>query len=67
MQKFARKRLRAKEVSAIYGVSQSTVWGYTRKGLLKPIRVTPGTTLFDVDEVEKLFSNSKTDTTNEVA
>ncbi len=60
------KRLRAKEIAELYGISISTVWGYTRKGLLTPIRVTKGTTVFKADEVEKLFSIKK-EAVNEVA
>ncbi len=66
MKALQRERLRAKEIAKIYGVSQSTVWHYTRKGLLTPIRVTSGITVFKTDEVEKLFS-IKEEQRNEVA
>lgn len=50
------KKLRAKKIAELYPVGQSTIWAYAKKGLLTPIRVTPGVTVFDISEVEALFN-----------
>ena len=55
------KRLRAKQIVQLYGVGLSTVWNYAKEGKITPIKVTNRVTVFDVEEVEKLFSgNCKT-------
>lgn len=50
------KKLRAYEVAKIYGVSQSTIWNYAKKGFLSVSRPTPRVTLFDVAECEAFFN-----------
>ncbi|QOP42481.1 helix-turn-helix domain-containing protein [Sulfurimonas sediminis] len=50
---------RAKEIAVYLGVTITTVWNYSSKGLLTPIKLTSNTTVFDIEEVEK-FIESKT-------
>jgi len=52
------KRLRAKQIVELYGIAISTVWNYARDGKLTPIKVTDRVTVFDAQEVEKLFSSN---------
>lgn len=49
------KKLRAKQVSENFGIGLSTVWWYTQQGKLTPIKVSPRVTVFDTEEVLKLF------------
>lgn len=53
------KRLRAKEIAIQNSITITTVWNYSKKGLLTPIRVSPSVTLFDAEEVENLFTGNK--------
>jgi len=54
-----RKKLRAYEVAKIYGVSQSTIWNYTKKGYLKRV------TLFDALECDQFFNGKNAERDNE--
>jgi len=54
------QRLRAKHISNLYGVAISTVWNYAKQGLITPIKVTSGVTVFDRDEIEAFFSGEAT-------
>lgn len=49
------KRLRAKQIAGKFGIGLSTVWWYTQQGKLTPIKVSPRVTVFDTEEVLKLF------------
>jgi len=50
------KRLRAKEIAQQNSVTITTVWNYSKRGLLTPIKISDRVTLFDAKEVEALFS-----------
>ncbi|WP_034964036.1 helix-turn-helix transcriptional regulator [Campylobacter showae] len=60
-----RKKLRAYEVAKIYGVSQSTIWNYTKKGYLKPVKVGERVTLFDALECDQFFNGKNAERDNE--
>lgn len=49
------KRLRAKRIASEFGIGLSTVWLYAKEGKLTPIKVSERVTVFDTDEVIKLF------------
>jgi len=49
------KVYRADAAATVGNVSKSTIWNYSKKGLLTPIHVTKGVTVFSADEVHKLF------------
>lgn len=50
------KRLRPKQISEMFGVSLPTVWRYVRQGKLTRIKPSEKITLFNTQEVLKLFS-----------
>lgn len=50
------KRMRIKQICEENSVGESTVWRYAKQGLLTPIRITKGMTVFDRQEVEAFFS-----------
>lgn len=50
-----KRMLRAKEVASYYGIGLSTVWYYTKQGLIKSIKVSRGVTLFSVKELDEFF------------
>ncbi|MEY3090557.1 MAG: hypothetical protein RL113_873 [Pseudomonadota bacterium] len=49
------KKLRAKKIAEEFGIGLSTVWLYAKEGKLTPIKVSERVTVFDTDEVLKLF------------
>ena len=49
------KKLRAKQVAENFGIGLSTVWLYAKEGKLTPINVSARVTVFDTEEVLKLF------------
>ena len=49
------QRMRAKQIAKEFGIGLSTVWHYSKMGLLTPIRITNGVTVFSRKEVETLF------------
>lgn len=50
------QRMRAKQIALENSIGESTVWNYAKQGLLTPIRITKGMTVFDRQEVEAFFS-----------
>ena len=56
MQPTPSQRMRAKQIALENSIGESTVWRYVQLGLLTPIRITKGMTVFDRQEVEKFFS-----------
>lgn len=50
------KKLRAKQVADEFGIGLSTVWLYAKEGKLTPIKVSSRVTVFDTQEVLKLFN-----------
>ena len=55
------RRMRASQVARENSVHVNTVWNYARRGELTPIKVSRGVTVFDRDEVERLFGKNKTE------
>lgn len=51
-----KKYYRAKEVAQLLGVGLSTVWLYARQGKITPKKLSERVTVFDIDEVNNLFS-----------
>ncbi|MCT7647679.1 helix-turn-helix transcriptional regulator [Aliarcobacter butzleri] len=49
------KKLRAKQVAENFGIGLSTVWLYAKEGKLTAINVSARVTVFDTEEVLKLF------------
>lgn len=49
------QRMRAKQIALEFGIGLSTVWNYAKIGLLTPIKITNGVTVFSRKEVEVLF------------
>ena len=56
MQPTPSQRMRAKQIALENSIGESTVWRYVQQGLLTPIRLTKGMTVFNRDEVEAFFS-----------
>jgi predicted DNA-binding transcriptional regulator AlpA len=52
------QKMRAKQVAHENGIGLSTVWNYAKQGLLTPIKITKGMTVFDRSEVEAFFNGS---------
>ncbi len=52
------KKLRAKLIAEKFGVGLSTVWLYAKEGKLTPIKVSSRVTVFDTNEVLKLFGDA---------
>lgn len=50
------QKMRAKQIAQGNSIGESTVWRYVQLGLLTPIRITKGMTVFDRQEVEAFFS-----------
>ena len=48
---------RAKELSVFLGVSITTIWNYAKEGKLTPKKLSNHATVFDIQEVEKLFDS----------
>jgi prophage regulatory protein len=50
--------LRAKSVAQLLDMSESTVWRLVQQGILpKPIKLTPRTTVWRVDEINTAIEN----------
>lgn len=49
------KYLRAKQVSELLSIGESTVWLYSKQGILKPIRLTKKVTIWKKSDIEKLI------------
>lgn len=54
------QKLRARQIASEFGIGLSTVWHYSKLGLLTPIKITNGLTVFDRKEVEALFNGERT-------
>lgn len=55
------KWVRPKVAAKYGGVSIASIWNYAKQGLLHPIKVTRGVTVFDRDEIEAFFSGSNSE------
>jgi len=53
----SKKYLRAKEVAQYLGIGLSTVWLYAKQGKLTPKKLSQRVTVFDINDVDKLFDN----------
>lgn len=51
--------LRASQASKEFPVSKASLWRFAKIGLLHPVKVTSGTTVFLRAELESLFSGTK--------
>ncbi len=61
MSKIEKRWLRAKEVSQYLSIGLSTVWLYSAQGRLTARKVSPKVTVFDIDEVNRLFDREVQD------
>lgn len=52
------KRLRAKQIAQEFSIGLSTVWKYVADKKLTPINVSPRVTVFNTNEVLKLFGDT---------
>ncbi len=52
---YLRQTMRVKQIASEFGVAPSTVWNYSKNGILTPIKITKGITIFERREVEALF------------
>lgn len=50
-----KKYWRAKELAEHLGIGISTVWLYAKQGKLNPRKLSSRVTVFDIEEVNKLF------------
>ena len=50
------KKLRAKQIAKEFGIGLSTVWLYSQQRKLTPIIVSSRVTVFDTEEVLRLFN-----------
>jgi len=53
------KMMRAKQVSQYLGIGLSTVWLYAKQGKITPIKLSERVTVFDIDEINKLFNTDE--------
>lgn len=49
--------MRAKEVAEYIGIGLSTVWLFSKKGLLKPIKLSPRVTAFKKSDVDAFIAS----------
>ena len=49
--------MRAKEVAKYIGIGLSTVWLYSKRGLLKPIRISPRVTVFRKADIDAFIAS----------
>jgi len=54
-----RKYMRAREVADNYPIGMSTIWNWACKKKLTAIKVSEGTTVFLVSELENLFNTKE--------
>lgn len=52
------RKLRAKDISKLYSVSESTVWLYVKQKKINSYKISSRVTVFDFDEIEKFFSTN---------
>lgn len=57
MSKIEKRWLRAKEVSQYLSIGLSTVWLYASQGRLTAKKLSPRVTVFDIEEVDRLFED----------
>lgn len=58
MQQTTSQKMRAKQIAQENSIGESTIWRYVKLGLLTPIRITKGMTVFDRKEVEAFFNGN---------
>ncbi len=59
------KFLRAKDVAQYLSIGKSTVWLLSKNKKLTPIKLSARITVFDIEEVNNLLSNSIIGKTND--
>ncbi|MFT5659718.1 MAG: putative DNA-binding transcriptional regulator AlpA [Sulfurimonas sp.] len=52
-----KKYYRARELSQLLGVGLSTIWLYAKEGKLTPKKLSARVTVFDIEEINKLFNS----------
>lgn len=57
MEASTKKYYRAKEVAKYLSIGLSTCWLYAKEGKLTPIKLSPRVTVFDIEEINKLFDS----------
>lgn len=57
METSTKKYYRAKEVAKHLSIGLSTVWLYAKEGKLTPVKLSPRVTVFDIEEINKLFDS----------
>ena len=50
------ENMRASQVAKEFPISQASLWRYAKLGILNPIKVTKGLTVFKRSEIEAFFS-----------
>lgn len=53
-----KKYYRASEVAEYLGIGKSTVWLYVAQQKLQSIKLSSRVTVFDIDDINKLFENT---------
>lgn len=51
------ENMRAKEVAEYIGIGLSTVWLYSKRGLLKPINLSPRVTVFKKSDIDAFIAS----------
>ena len=51
------ENMRAKEVAEYIGIGLSTVWLYSKQGLLKPINLSPRVTVFKKSDIDAFIAS----------
>ena len=59
------KKLRAKQVAELYGISIPTVWNYARQRKFQAIKISYNVTVFDAEQVDRFFNTSIKELDNE--
>ena len=57
METSRKKYYRAKEVANYLSIGLSTVWLYAKEGKLTPKKLSARVTVFDIEEINKLFDD----------
>ena len=52
-----KKYYRAKEVAKYLSIGRSTVWLFAKEGKLTPKKLSERVTVFDIEEINKLFNS----------
>ena len=53
------ENMKAKEVAEYIGIGLSTTWLYAKRGLLKPIKLSPRVTVFRKSDIDAFISSKE--------